>query len=110
MKIQIICEACKVIDELTPSKRNGEVGIHSVEKNFRIGVSWKNEVIENFQEEFINELGKATSNKERRELLEDQITENAFSETIDFELSFTCKGCGNRITLNDFHLIDLIGF
>ena len=110
MKIQVTCEDCKALEEFTSPKKNGEVGIHSIEQNFRAGVSWKNKVIENFQEEFIEELGKAKSNKERRELLEDGITENAFSETIDFEMSFTCKGCGNRITLNDFQLIDLIGF
>lgn len=56
MKIQAICEDCKV------------------------------------KEGFVDELGKAKSNKERRELLEDGIMENAFSETIDFELSFSCKG------------------
>lgn len=110
MKIQVICDDCKTIEEFTSPRKNGEVGIHSIAQNFRVGVSWKNEVVENFQEEFIDELGKAMSNKERRELLEDKITENAFSETIDFELSFTCRRCGNRITLNDFQLIDLMGF
>lgn len=110
MKIQVICEDCRTIGELVSPRKNGEAGIHSIAKSFRVGVSWKNEVIENFQEEFISELGKATSNEERKEILEDGISENAFAETIDFELSFTCKGCGNRITLNDFHLIDLIGF
>lgn len=110
MKIQVICEDCKVKEEFNSTRKNGEVGIHSIAQNFRVGVSWQNQVIENFQEEFIDELGKATTNKERRELLEDRITENAFSETIDFELSFTCRGCGNRLTLTDFRLIDLMGF
>lgn len=110
IKIQVICEECKAIGEFISPRKNGEVGIHSIIQSFWVGVSWKSEVVENFQEEFISELGKATSNEERKEILEDGITENAFAETIDFELSFTCKGCGNRITLNDFHLIDLIGF
>ncbi|MBD8015347.1 hypothetical protein [Planococcus wigleyi] len=110
MKIQVICEDCESIEEFDSPKKDGEVGIHSIEQSFRVGVSWKNEVIENFQDEFIDKIGKAKSNKERRRILEDGITENAFSETIDFELSFTCRGCGNRIILNDFHLLDLMGF
>lgn len=92
IKIQLICEDCKSIGEFVSPRKNGEVGIHSIVQSFRVGVSWKNKVIENFQEEFISELGKATSNEERKEIVEDGITENAFSETFDFELSFTCKG------------------
>ena len=110
MKIQIICENCHKIAEFIPRKKDAEVGIRTINQEFLIGVSWKNEVIENFQKDFINTLGKAASNEERKEILEDGITENAFAETIDFELSFTCRGCGDRITLNDFQLIDLISF
>ncbi|ANU10717.1 hypothetical protein A1A1_09666 [Planococcus antarcticus DSM 14505] len=110
MEIHVICKDCKTIGAFKSSKKNGEVGIHSISQSFRIGLSWKNEVIENFQEEFVSKLGKATSNKERRDILEEEISENAFSETIDFEMSFTCIGCGNRITFNDFQLIDLLRF
>lgn len=110
MKIQIICEECKTIGEFIPNKSNGEVGIQTSAPNFRVGVSWTNEVIENVQDDFIEDLEKATSYEERKEILEDGITENAFAETIDFELSFTCRGCGDRITLNDFQLSDLVGF
>lgn len=110
MKIQIICEECKAIEEFISPRKNGEVGIRTIAQKFPVGVSWKNEVIENFQEEFISELGKAASNEERKEVLENGIAENTFAETIDFELSFTCKSCGDRIILNDFQLTDLIGF
>ncbi|MGL3067078.1 MULTISPECIES: hypothetical protein [Planococcus] len=110
MKIQIICENCSTIAELLPQSKDADVGIRTVNQKFLVGVSWKNEVIENFQEDFIDKLGKATSNEERKEILEDGITKNTFAETVDFELSFTCRGCGDRITLNDFQLIDLIGF
>ena len=110
MKIQIICENCHTIAEFIPHGKDKEVGIRTVNQNFLVGLSWKNEVIENFQEDFIDKLGKAASNKERKEILEDDITENAFAETIDFELSFTCRGCGDWITLNDFQLSDFIGF
>lgn len=110
MKIQIICENCSTIAELLPRSKDAEVGIRTVNQTFFAGVSWKNEVIENFQEEFIDKLGKAISNEERKEILEDGISRNTLAETVDFELSFTCRGCGDRITLNDFQLIDFIGF
>ena len=110
MKLQIICENCNTIEEYIPRRQNTEVGIRTVNQNFFVGVSWKNEVIESFQENFIEKLGEASSNEERKEILEDGISENAFAETVDFELSFTCRGCGDRITLNDFQLSDLIGF
>lgn len=110
MKIQIICENCSTIAELLPRSKDADVGIRTVNQKFLVGVSWKNEVIENFQEDFIDKLGKATSNEERKEILETGIARNTFAETVDFELSFTCRGCGDRITLNDFQLIDLIGF
>lgn len=110
MKIQIICENCSTVAEFLPRSKDGEVGIRTVNPEFFVGVSWKNEVIENFQEDFINKLGKAISKEERKEILEDGITSNTIAETVDFELSFTCRGCGDRITLNDFQLIDYIGF
>ncbi|ALS78703.1 hypothetical protein ACQKDD_13665 [Planococcus kocurii] len=110
MEIHVICDDCKITGKFSSPQKNGEVGIHSITTGFQVGVSWKSEVIENFQEAFIRQLGKATTDAQRKEILEDGISENAFSETIDFELCFTCRGCGNRITLNDFQLIDLIGF
>ncbi|MDN7242764.1 hypothetical protein QWY14_13200 [Planococcus sp. N028] len=110
MRIQIICEKCSSIAEFLPPRTGEEVGIQTVNKNFRVGVNWKNEVIENVQEEFVKELSEVATNEERKELLEAKLTENAFAETIDFELSFTCVGCGDRITLNDFQLSDFIGF
>lgn len=106
MKIQIICESCSSIAEFIPTKNKEEVGIRTIGHQFRVGVNWKNEVIENAQKEFIEELSKATSNEERKEILEDGLPNNAFAETIDFNLSFTCRGCGDRISLNDFQLID----
>ncbi len=110
MEVQVICEECQAIGKFRSSGLNGEVGIHSISQSFQVGVSWKSEVIEHIQDDLIQKLGKATTDTERKELLEEELAANAYTETIDFELSFTCRGCGNRITLNDFHLIDLLGF
>ncbi|AIY05470.1 hypothetical protein Plano_1505 [Planococcus sp. PAMC 21323] len=110
MDIQIICEECETIGKFRSPGQNGEISIHSNSQSFQVGVSWKSQVIENIQDDLVSKLGKAITDKERKELLEAELDRNAYAETIDFELSFTCKGCGNRITLNDFQLIDLIGF
>ncbi len=110
MDVQVICEECQSIGKFQSSAIDGEVGIHSISSHFQVGVSWKSEVIENIQEELLNKLGEATTNHQRKELLEEELAANAYAETVDFELSFTCRGCGNRITLNDFHLIDMLGF
>jgi hypothetical protein len=107
MKIQVICENCSSIAEFIP-KRKEEVGIRTINKQFRIGVNWKGEVIENVQEGFLKAVGKAASDEERKEIIEEGLSENAFTELVDFDLSFTCRGCGDRITLNDFQLIDHI--
>ncbi|ANU23264.1 hypothetical protein [Planococcus donghaensis] len=110
MDVQIMCKECGTTDKFQSPGENGEVGIHSISQSFQVGVSWKSQVIEHIQDELVNKLGKATTDKERKEILEEELAANAYAETIDFELSFTCKGCGNRITLNDFQLIDLLGF
>lgn len=110
MKIQVICEDCNSIAEFIPRRKKERVGIRTINKNFRVGVNWKSDVIDRIQMDFVEALGMAASDEERRAILEEGIPRNAFAEPVDFDVSFTCRGCGNRITLNDFQLIDYIGF
>lgn len=110
MNIHITCENCGITAEFSPEKNEEIVKVRKINSHFLVGVNWKNEVIENIQKEFVEELGQATSNEERKEILENRLTKNAFAETIDFEVSFTCRNCGDRLTLNEFPLIDIIGF
>ena len=110
MKIQVICETCSSIGEFIPHRNHEAVGIQSNYRQFRVGLSWQNEVIENVQQEFVEKLGRAATDTDRKKILEDGLSDNAYAETVDFYLSFTSRGCGDRITLNDFQLTDLIGF
>lgn len=92
--------------EIYPSAERLEIGIRSINKPFLVGVSWKNKLIEIVQEEILNELSKAPLNEERKEIPKNKLPANGFAETIDFNLAFTCRGCGDRLTLNDFQLSD----
>ncbi|WKA53441.1 hypothetical protein [Planococcus shixiaomingii] len=102
MKIQIICETCNKIAELIPQTNTEEVSIYSINKNFIVGVDWENEIKDNFQEGFIADLSFANSIETTKQVLFQDLTENIYAETSDFDLCFTCKGCGEQIILNDF--------
>ncbi|MCP2033023.1 hypothetical protein L1279_000006 [Planomicrobium sp. HSC-17F08] len=104
MKIQIICENCNKIAELMPKDKISEVSIHSINKSFNVGVDWDNEILDNFQEDFIADLSQTTSNEATKQVLFQDLTKNIYAETSDFDLCFTCRGCGEQIILNNFCL------
>lgn len=104
MKIQVICERCSKIAKFIPKDKKGEVSIHSINKSFSVGVDWDNEILDNFQEDFIADLSQATSKDATKQVLFEDLTKNVYADTSDFDLCFTCKGCGEQIILNDFAL------
>lgn len=102
MKIQVICESCSKIAEFIPKDKAGEVSIHSINTSFNVGVDWDSEILHNFQEDFIADLSQATSQAATKQVLFQDLTKNIYTETSDFDLCFTCKGCGEQIILNHF--------
>lgn len=104
MKIQIICEDCYKIAELFPTKKENEVNINSINNAFIVGVDWDNEIKENWNDDFITALRATNSNDETKQVLYNDLTKNVYAETSDFDLCFTCRGCGGQVVLNQFLL------
>lgn len=104
MKIQVICESCSKIAELVPASRENEVNINSIHNDFIIGVDWDNEIKENWNEDFIVDLSETNSSNDIKQILYSDLTKNIYAETSDFDLCFTCRGCGEQIILNQFLL------
>lgn len=104
MKIQVICEHCNKIAELIPTKKENEVNINSINNAFIVGVDWDNEIKENWNDDFITALRATNSNDETKQVLYNDLTKNVYAETSDFDLCFTCRGCGEQVVLNQFLL------
>lgn len=104
MKIQIICEKCKKIAEYIPKHEMYEVDVHSIKDSFIAGVDWDNEIKENWNEDFIAALTSTHSENETEQILYSDLAKNIYAETSDFDLCFTCRGCGDQIVLNQFAL------
>lgn len=104
MKVQVICENCNKIAELIPVDKESEVNINSINKAFITGLDWDNEIKENWDSDFIADLCAASSNDEIKQLLYNDLTKFVYAETSDFDLCFTCRGCGEQLIMNQFEL------
>lgn len=104
MKILVICESCDQVAEYKPKHEMTEVGIHTIAERFAVGVDWDNEIKDNISEDFLADLTESDSIEKTTEILVNDIARNIYADTSDFDVCFTCKGCGDQIILNDFQL------
>lgn len=104
MRILVVCDTCNQIAEIQPEHDMYEVSIQSVIKKFLVGLDWDNEIKDNMNEDFLIDLTESNSVEQTTEILVNDIGRNIYADTSDFDICFTCKGCGDQIILNDFQL------
>lgn len=104
MKILLVCDNCNQIAEFQPEHDMYEVSIQSVIKKFLVGLDWDNEIKDNMNEDFLTDLTESASVERTTEILVNDISRNIYADTSDFDICFTCRGCGDQIILNDFQL------
>lgn len=102
MRILVICDNCNQIAEYKTDHEMYEVGVYSIADKFAVGGDWDNEIKDNINEDFLTDLTESTSIERTTQILVNNITKNIYADTSDFDLCFSCKGCGDQIILNDF--------
>ena len=104
MRIIVVCDACNQVAEVKREHEMYEASIQAVDDKFAVGLDWENEIKDNMNEDFLADLTESPSIKRTTDILVNKIAMNIYTDTIDFELCFTCKSCGDQIILNDFQL------
>lgn len=102
MKVQIICEKCNKVVELTPQTQGQLSSIGVIRDYFSIEEDIDVSLNSDLDENFITSLTEVDSQDEVREILENEITENVEHESNLNELRINCKYCGEYIILNNF--------
>lgn len=104
MRILVICDNCNKIAEYQPKHEMYETSVQSANNKFVVGLDWDNEIKDNINEDFLTALTESTTIEKTTEILVNDVSKNIYADTSDFEICFTCKGCGDQIIFNDFPL------
>lgn len=102
LKVQIICENCNSVVELTPQTRGQHADMSEIRDHFRTSEEIDVDISDNLDKDFINKLVQATSDDAVVEILENDIIDNVESDEKLNELRIDCANCGNYIVLNNF--------